>query len=297
MEVCHHRITDFEFVARFNKEARIGAFCPDLSFRILRGARFNRSQARRAHADNAASFGFGLVDLFGCFRRDAVPLGVHNMLRQIFNTHGLECTGADVQRHENFFASFVANLLKKFIGEMKSCRRSSNCSGIFGINRLVTAFIRFFSGMLNVGRQRNFAVFVQHFQHRTIKFEAEEFAFASEDFSSCRLFPFRMIKVQDRSRFCRFAGTHHRNGFISSGDAFGHRFEDPAGFFLTVQTGLDDLCVVKDKKIAGLQQIQNISEMQVFYGAVRFDVQKTRSCAIFQRILRDQRFGQFKIKI
>ena len=130
-----------------------------------------------------------------------------------------------------------------------------------------------------------------------IKFETEKFAFAAEHFGSCRLFSFRMIEIQDRSRFCRFTGTHHRNGFIGSGDAFGHCFEDTAGFFLTVQAGLNDLRVVKDKKIARLEQIQNVSEMQVFYGAVGFDVQKTRGRTIFQRILRDQRFGQFKIKI
>ena len=61
MEVRHHCIADFEFIAGFNKEARIGAFCPDLAFRILGGARLDGSQARGTHADNTASFGLGLL--------------------------------------------------------------------------------------------------------------------------------------------------------------------------------------------------------------------------------------------
>ena len=82
------------------------------------------------------------------------------MLGEVFNTHGLESTGADMQRHENFFTAFIANLLKQFIREVEPCRRCGNGTGILGIDRLITAFVGFFSDMLNIGRQRNFAVFI-----------------------------------------------------------------------------------------------------------------------------------------
>ena len=65
-----------------------------------------------------------------------------------------------MQRHENFFTAFIANLLKQFIREVEPCRRCGNGTGILGIDRLITAFVGFFSDMLNIGRQRNFAVFI-----------------------------------------------------------------------------------------------------------------------------------------
>ena len=82
MEIGDEPINAAEFAARIQEDIRITAASADLA--VFFGHGFQGAAAGGTHADDTMPLGFGLADQLGSLLADAVPLGVHHVIGDVF---------------------------------------------------------------------------------------------------------------------------------------------------------------------------------------------------------------------
>ena len=148
MEVGNQGIYDLKGIARHNKERRIAR----TRLHVPESIRSTFEGAKRGgtDGDHTASRGFRVVNALGNGLWHVIPLRVHMVFGEIFNTHWLERTGPDMERHVFNIHPFVGQSLKKRIGEVQPSRGRSHGARVFGIHRLVATLIGLIGRMGNV---------------------------------------------------------------------------------------------------------------------------------------------------
>ena len=182
---------------------------------------------------------------------------------------------------------------------MKPCRRRGDRAGMMRIDRLVAALVALFRRVLNVGRKRHAAECLKNVENGPLKAQRIEFAFAAEHFSlgSLLLCTLRLgTEINPGSGLRALARTKHGNGRIRSGNALDQSFYRAPGFLAAEETGLDDLCIVGDQKVARAQEVFNVAESLVFNHVFR-NVKKARGRTVCERVLGDKLRRELKVEI
>ena len=144
--------------------------------------------------------------------------------------------------------------------------------------------------MLDVGRKRHVALFVEDVEDGTFKGEFEELSFAALHRHD------GVAEKELRPGLGRLARAKHRDRMGFVGNALNQRFDGPARFLLAQKARLDDARVVGDEQVARAQKLFDVGEGAVLHH-VAGDVQKTRSRPVFQRILSDELLRELEIKV
>ena len=215
VKVRHERVDDLEFVAGRNEERRVAGAGFHMARTIRRA--LERAKRGRADRDDAAAFGLRAVDRFGHVFGHAVPLGVHMVFRKLFDAHGLEGPRPDVKRHVGDFNALGLQARKELFREVKPRRRGRHGARVLRVHRLIAGFVVLAVFVLNVGRKRHVALFVEDVEDGTLKGEFEELSFAPHDRHD------GVPKKEFGARLRGLARAKHRNGVRFVGDAFVRR--------------------------------------------------------------------------
>src|SRR3546814_2976874 len=120
MEVGDQGIYPGKFVSGSNEKACVAL---DGSWLIaLRGRRFQSPNAGRADGHDASACCFRGLYLRDGLRGDAVAFRMHHMLAQLLSAHGLEGSGAPMQRDESLVDALRS---EEHTSELQSLKRIS----------------------------------------------------------------------------------------------------------------------------------------------------------------------------
>jgi len=227
------------------------------------------------------------------------------VVREAVGLHREEGSGTDMQGEMGGFNALGLELLKDAWGEMEPGRGCGYRPGIPGVDRLVSLLVclgRGTFGALDVGGQGQFAV--EGGEVEDVAFEAElamSLVVLGED--SGRKWGGSGAQVEQGPGADPFSGTEEGppgpgRGFLEEEDFNGAADSATAVHFLPPESGGDDLGVVEDEEITGLEECRKGSEVGESAGAGRPVQDQKSGCIPFRsRMLRDQLRRQVKIEV
>ena len=129
MEIGDQGIDAVDTVARENEDLGIAGKRFD---RSIDNRRFQRTQHRGPDRDDTAATGFGSGNLCAQISTHIQPFTVHDMVFQMFRTHGLEGAGAHMQSNVAELYVFGLQLRQDLLVEMQTRRRRRHRAGMAG---------------------------------------------------------------------------------------------------------------------------------------------------------------------
>ena len=285
MEIRDERIHDLEFVPRIDKDR--GIVAARVNNAVIGGSTLDGAAAGRADADDSFAVPVCFIDEVGRLRRDLIPLCVHVMLAHIIDLDRTESPEADMQCHIGKIYALRADFVEQFLCEMKSCRRCRRGAVKFRIDGIV--HLRILELVRDVRRERHLAETVENLLENSIIMEFYNPVAVVDDIHN-----FRRERAVSKGHFCAraklLAGTHQCLPLIA-GTALQEQYFHVRSCicFRPQESCRDDLRVVENEGLAGLQIIDDVAEDPVFQlSCLPVDTHKPRGRTVLQRILCNQ---------
>lgn len=255
--------------------------------------------------DDAASGGFGAVDGGGRLGGEGESFLVHAVVGEAVGLHREEGACPDMQGEMGGFDAAGLELLKDPWGEVEAGRGCGYGPGVPGVDRLVSLPVGLRGGTfgtLDVGGQGQLAV--EGSEVEDVGFEAElamSLVVLGED--SGRKWGGRGTKVEEGAWADPFSRAEEGppgpgRGFLEEEDFNGAADAATPVHFSSPEPGGDDLGVVEDEEIPGVEMVEEGAELGEGPGAGRPVEDQQSGCIPFRsRMLRDQLRRQVKIKV
>ena len=289
MEVGDEAVDAVELDTGIQEDGCVAAAGFDLA--VLGGDSLQGAAAGGADGDDAVPGGLGLPDALGGLLADGVPLAVHLVVGDLILHHGAEGAEAHMQGHFGDADPLGAEGVHQLRGKVEACRGGGGAAQLLGIDGLVLALVIQLLG--DVGRQRHFAKFVQLFiKGLGVIIECNELVAVFQ-----RLVHHggqgAVAEADLRARLHPLAGLGQAFPLVALDLAEQQQLTDCAGGLLDAHdAGRQDLGIVYDQQVAGLQIFRQVAEDPVL-DAVVFLAQdhEARGVTGGRRLLCNELFG------
>lgn len=292
MEIGDQGIDAADPVARENEDLGIAGKRFD---RSIDNRRFQRTQHRGPDRDDTATTGFGSGNLCAQISTHIQPFTVHDMVFQMFRTHGLEGAGTHMQSDVADLNALGLQLRQQRLIEMQTGGWRSHRTGMSGEYSLVTRVIIRIGITLDIGRQGHAAEPVEHGFDRLFGFKAQ----AVEFIIPAKYGQYRAVRQGDTApRFRGFRGTDLSTHALVGQQTLDQDFNLAAGLLLAVKPCRNDPGIVEDQQVAGLQQFRQITELPILERDItRRHQQQPGITSVGQWRLCDQLWQQIEVEI
>ncbi len=299
MEVGDQGVHGFEAVAGVDEDPRVTAQGRDVS--VLVGHALDRAAGGRAHADDPSAGDFTFVDDARALGGNREKLGVHDVVGDLFLLDGTEGSKPHMEHHGRDPNALFADAVEQRGGEMQSRRGSGRRALLARVDRLVAVTVG--KALGDVGRQGHHADLLQDIVNTGIRLVivgkandavalfddvghrgTQDAAAEDQLHTDTRTLPGLdqglpgiqlMLTQEQQLDLCLLAPCH-----------------------VSVKTGGDDLGIIDDQHVAGVEIVDNIVKMAVRHRSrAPIEHHQARMVARFHRMLRDALLGEVIIKI
>jgi len=246
MEIGNQGIDTADPIAGENENLGISGKRLD---RTIDDGGFQCTQHRGTDGDDAAATGLGGRNLGAQFGAHIQPFTVHDMVFQIFRTHGLEGAGAHMQSNVAELYVFGLQLRQDLLVEMQTRRRRRHRAGMAGEYGLIPRIIIRIGITLDVGRQWHLPESIEHGFDRLLGVKTQTVKF----FLTAKHGQQGTIGQRDTApRFRGFRGADLGTHALVGQQTFDQDFNLAAGLLLAVKPCRNDPGIVEDQQVAGL---------------------------------------------